>query len=101
VELLKFKAQYETHHGFDFMKGKKTTTMASEEIRGFLYDMMSVRGDRMLDIGFHNDKMSINLRLREKSFKSTRSVLPIYIKEFDDITKDILNLLETFEGAKA
>jgi len=101
LELLKLKAQYEAHYGFDFMKGKKTTAMASEEIRGFLYDTMSVRGDRMLDIGFHNDKMSINLRLWEKSFKSTRSVLPIYIKELDDITNEILDLLKTLEGAKA
>jgi hypothetical protein len=100
LELLKFKAQYETHHGFDFMKGKKTTTMGSEEIRGFLYDMMSVRGDRMLDIGFHNDKMSINLRLRENSFKSTRSLLPIYIKELDDIISEVLHLLKMLEGAK-
>jgi hypothetical protein len=100
LELLKFKAQYETHHGFDFMKGKKMTAMASEEIRGFLYDMMSVRGDRMLDIGFHNGKMSINLRFREKSFKSTRSVLPIYIREFNDIANEILDLLKTVEGAE-
>lgn len=100
-ELLKFKAQYEAHYGFDFMKGKKTTAMASEEIRGFLYDMMSVRGDRMLDIGFHNDRMSANLRFREESLKSTRSVLPIYIKELDDIIKEILDFLKKVEGAKA
>ena len=100
LELLKFKAHYEVRHGFDFIKGKTEGTMASEEIRGFLFDLLSIRGDRMLDVTFLDGKMSVNLRIRETSLQSTNTVLPKYLKEMDAIIKDILNLLQKCEKGK-
>lgn len=82
------------------IKGKTEGTMASEEIRGFLFDLLSIRGDRMLDVAFLDGKMSVNLRIRETSLQSTNTVLPKYLKEMDAIIKDILNLLQKCEKGK-
>jgi len=98
LDLLKFKAEYESQHGFDFMRGKKKITTASEEIRRYLFDILSVRGNRMLDLGFNSGKMTVNLRIRESSSKSTNELLPTYLEDLDRIVKDILVLIETSEG---
>lgn len=92
-ELMKLKIQYEAQHGYDFMQGNAEVSITSEEIQGFLFDLMTIRGDRMLDIAFRDGKTSVNLRIREKSLKSTITVLPKYLKEMNDIIKRIENLI--------
>lgn len=90
VELVRFKAEYEARHGYDFMHDQEKITMASEEIRGFLYDVLSVRGKRMLDIRFNDEVIHVSLRGRERTLRSTSSVLPEYIAELDALVSQIV-----------
>jgi len=93
IELLTFKASYENQHGFDFMQGKKKSTIASEEIQGLLFELTSIRGRRMLDIAISNEIVFVNLRIREMTMKSSASLISAYIEEMSDIIKGILDIL--------
>ena len=93
IELFKFKASYENQHGFNFMQGKEESTVASEEIQGFLFDLTSIRGRRMLDFVISNNKVFVNLRIREVTVESSASLIPAYIEEMNDILKGIFNIL--------
>lgn len=64
-EMLLYKLNYEGKWGFDAFKGNDSLTLGSEELRGRLFDYLSIRGNRMLDIGFTDEgKMAVALRRR-------------------------------------
>lgn len=96
-ELAKFKADYEVKYGFDWMNGKKQSTMSGKEIPGFLFDILTIRGVRMLDIAFDKTHMYIHLRVREESLESFSDIFPQYLDEIQSITSKLLELLKTCE----
>ncbi len=91
LALMKLKAQYEVKYGFDFMQGRNKQRMSSAEIRGFLCDLSSVRGERMLDLAFIATGLSIILRIREKSLDETKGVVGTYLTELDCLTRDLVD----------
>jgi hypothetical protein len=55
----------EVNWGFDAFMGNDSLTLGSEELQGRLFDYLSIRGDRMLDIGFTDDgEIAVVLRRR-------------------------------------
>jgi hypothetical protein len=93
MALVKFKTEYEVQHGYDFMQGRTSTRISGAEIRPLLFDILSVRGDRMLDIGFVKGLLNVNLRVREQSLSATSSVVPHYIVELDQIVEQLLAIM--------
>lgn len=95
LRLFKFKRKYESQHGVkDLMK--ETNRFSIDEIAANLYDMLSVRGTRMLDITFSDEEMKIAFRVREPSADSTNMILPAFIKELDEIERGLSEVLEPF-----
>lgn len=93
VKLAKFKMTYEVKHGYDALKGKSEQTIAGEEIQRLLFDPMSVRGCRMIDIGISKRSLSIHLRIREGSIGIAESLVPGYATEFADACEEALRRL--------
>ena len=93
--ICKFKVNYELQYGFNCFRGKKNATITSEEINGFLFDIMTYRGTRMLDVAFTNNILSVNLRIKVQSLKSTDDLLADYLKEMDNVINSILNFFKT------
>ncbi len=97
LELAKFKADYEVKFGFDCLYGKKKATISGREIPGFLFDVTSIRGSRMLDLSFDGENMNINLRIREESLESFSDLFSLYDHEFKCIVEQLAGLLEECE----
>lgn len=95
LELLKFKASHEAAHDHDLLAGKAEGVFASEELLRLLFDPMTFRGTRMIDVGFHGRKVSINLRVRERSIASADELAQVYIKDFDGVCSGVLECLTT------
>ncbi|GEM_PF-1817185 len=93
MELVTFKAQYEVQHGYDFMRGKTQAHLSGSEIQPLLFDVLTMRGGRMLDFVFANRKLNINLRIREESVDATEAVIPRYIAELQHLTDEILTIV--------
>jgi hypothetical protein len=93
MELVTFKAQYEVQHGYDFMRGKTQAHLSGSEIQPLLFDILTMRGDRMLDFVFPKGKLNINLRIREESIDATDAVIPRYIAELERLTNEILTIV--------
>jgi len=93
LEILKLKAAYEVAHGHDFLSGKKEGTFASEEFRRLLFDPLTFRGRRMIDVGFNKGKVHINLRVREGSILPADELAQGYAKDFEDICSEVLKRL--------
>ena len=92
IKILKYKAVHEAEYGFNFMGDKKETKLASEEIKGFIYDFFSFRGKRMLDISFDSKNASINYRIKIDSLESTTKIISDYILQFQELINDIVGL---------
>jgi Restriction endonuclease len=90
MELVTFKAQYEVQHGYDFMRGKTQGHLSGSEIQPLLFDVLTMRGDRMLDFVFSKGKLNINLRIREELLDATDALIPGYIAELQRLTNEIL-----------
>jgi len=93
LEILKFKASYEAEHGHDLLAGRPEGIFASEEFLRLLFDPMTFRGRRMIDVGFHGGKVFVNLRVRDGSILSADDLAQLYAPEFDRIYIEILNRL--------
>lgn len=93
MELVTFKAQYEAQHGFDFMRGKTQARLSGSEIQPLLFDVLTMRGSRMLDFVFAKEKLNINLRIREESVDATDALIPGYIAELQRLMKEILAIV--------
>ncbi len=93
VELAKFKMTYEVKHGYNALGEKSEHTITGEEIKRLLFDPMSLRGRRMIDIGISNRSLSIHLRIREGSISIAESLVAGYASEFADACEDIVRRL--------
>lgn len=94
MELVTFKAQYEVLHGYDFMHGKTQAHLSGAEIQPLLFDVLTMRGERMLDFVFAKEKLNINLRIRERSIDATDALIPGYIAELDRLTNEIVAIMK-------
>lgn len=93
MELVTFKAQYEVQHGYDFMRGKTQAHLSGSEIQPLLFDVLTMRGGRMLDFVFAKGKLNSNLRIREESVDATEALIPGYIAELQRLTNEILTIV--------
>lgn len=91
--LVSFKAEYEARYGFDLFGGKTAVTFAGEEIRALLFDPISMRGSRMLDIDLSEGMASLHLRAREGSALSAEELANRYARELDDLSREIKQCL--------
>lgn len=95
VELVKLKVDYELKYGFDFIEGKEQAIMAPEEMQRFLFDLLSIRGKRMLDLVFSNRSLTAYLRFKEDHLEKSAALLPAFLKEMNNVTHNILDVLNT------
>jgi len=93
LEILKYKSTYEAKHGHDLLAGKTKQVFAYEELGRILFDPITFRGRRMVDVGFYNGKMSINLRIRDGLILSADELARAYIKDFKGVCSEVLRRL--------
>lgn len=91
--LMALKAEYEARHGFDLLDGETAVTFAETEIPRLLFDPISLRGSRMLDIGFSGSMVSINLRARESSVLSAEELVDRYARDLDAVCQAVMQRL--------
>ena len=84
AELAKFKMSYEHRHGYNYLAKRTKATMSPAQIRSYLFDFMSARGGRMLDITATAEP-SVNLRIRVGTSESTQATVEKLIGEFDQV----------------
>jgi len=66
-------------------------TLGSEEVLGRLFDYFSIRGARMLDIGFSKDRtMTVALRRRVSTPGRASQVALEILCEMDEILNELL-----------
>lgn len=94
VELLKFKYSFENKNGFDLMQGEIEQKFSSLEIKEMLFDVLTFRGKRMMDIAIFNNPISINIRYNDGFTNSSNDIVLNYIKEFDEIFEQISTLFK-------
>jgi hypothetical protein len=93
LDLLKYKATYESRHGFDMLGDRTEATFASEELRQLLFDPLSPRGPRMLDIAVANGAVSVYLRIRDGNIAAAGDLVPQYLTELDAVCADVMSRL--------
>ena len=89
LKVLQFKWSYEHEHGYDAFHGKKQKELASEEIRGQLFDPYSHRGPKMLDVGFGDGKLTIYLRLRLSGFQTLLQSAQQAVEDAQQLAKSV------------
>ncbi len=87
LKLLQYKLGYEAEHGYEAPAGK----MSSLELDGALFDVQSLRGRRMLDLGVSAKKLSVFLRVRVSSLEATDTTYLTLMKHLDGVVADLLN----------
>jgi len=101
LELLRFKAAYESRHGHDLFGVRSEKTLATEELRLFLFDLMTLRGRRMVDIAIANRKASVHLRIRDVVVTSAKSFVPNLVGEFETVCGEVARRLSGAEVTAA
>jgi len=89
INLLKFKFAYEQEHGFDNLSGETTLKTHTSELPELLYDPLTFRGTRMLDIAIRKNPIMINIRFRDYSLQTSNELALSAIREFSDVYKKI------------
>ena len=92
MKLLEFKYTYETQNGFDNMIGTEMTTH-STELKSLLLDILTIRGVKMLDLGFSEKSITLYMRFREDNLESADVLSAKYLKEFQKVMVEIQQLL--------
>jgi hypothetical protein len=82
LELLKWKADYEVRHGYDLLQSRDAATFTAEELRGLLFDLMSIRGSRSVDVGFLEGSAWVNYRVNERSPAAASVLAPAHVADF-------------------
>jgi hypothetical protein len=90
LAVLKHKLAYEKEHGHDLLEGRDEVTIAGEELRRLLFDPMSFRGRRMLDVGFQDDRVAVHLRIRDGSTRAANEIAREYLREFEIVWAAVL-----------
>lgn len=94
--LLIFKMNYEVRWGYDAMAGEQSATIGSEELRGRLCDLLTVRGSHMLDIGITEDEnFMIFLRRRITASSKASMIASEAISELAKIEAELAALPES------
>lgn len=75
------------------MRGKTQAHLSGSEIQPLLFDVLTMRGGRMLDFVFAKGKLNINLRIREESVDASDALMPGYIAELQRLTNEILTIV--------
>lgn len=93
ANLLIFKYSYEDDHGHNNMMGETTLHTHTSELHALLFDMMSFRGKRMIDIGILTNQIWINVRFRERRNDSSDDLALQCIEEFERVYSRIVELI--------
>jgi hypothetical protein len=88
MELLKYKYTYESRNGFDNMVTDQMATH-STELKSLLLDILNIRGNKMLDLGFSKSTITLYMRFREIGLESADVLAAKYIKEFQKVMDEI------------
>lgn len=91
--LVAYKASYEARYGFDFLRGKTQGVLSSEEAGRMLFDLLSFRGTRMLDIVAIANGVSIHLRVREGTIGAASDISKALVPDFEVICSEIAERL--------
>jgi hypothetical protein len=96
VKLLTYKWEYEARWGFDALYGEDRLTLGSEEILGRLFDIQTLRGSQMLDIGM-SEKGEVLLYLRRQVTNTARAsaIASELLGELQRIQEEIDSLTES------
>jgi hypothetical protein len=98
---LQLKSGYEEKHGYDLLQGKDSMTIAGEEVHRNLADPFSLRGGRMLDIGFDEQEVLVNIRIRGEQSASGKAVAEECLREMEAIKAQISVILEVKKAVPA
>jgi hypothetical protein len=93
IDLLKLKSGYEEKHGYDLMQGKDSMTIAGEEVYRILADPFTIRGRRMLDIGFGDNELLLNVRIRGDNSSSGKDIADECLREMAAVKVQIAQVL--------
>lgn len=93
--LVAHKYKFEDDFGFKNM-GKETQMVFKEhEIKGLLFDIMTFRGKRMMDIAIlSKNKISLNIRFKEENIDSSINATNHYVTEFESAVKDLVKQID-------
>jgi len=93
IKLLELKGGYEAKHGYDFLHGKNTGTIAGEEVQRILGDLLTIRGKRMCDIGVDEKELLVNVRIISDGLASGDAIANKCLSEMVMIKQHIETLL--------
>jgi hypothetical protein len=99
--LAKLKFEYEAHRGYQFLKENEKRRIAGKELPKFLFDIFSIRGTQMLDMGGNATGFLIQLRIRETSSASAASLSGGYITDFTSAVEAIRRVLPSLGALRA
>jgi Restriction endonuclease len=101
LRLLMYKFEYEVRRGFDALMGEDHATMGSEEVLGRLFDLHTIRGDHMLDIGLSSDgEMLLYLRRRVTNTGRASLIATELLDELQGIEVELNSLTESEYGSE-
>ncbi len=90
MKLVEFKFRYDRENGFDNMRGLTEMSTHTSELRELLFDYLTIRGTKMMDIAIYKNPITLSIRYSEKKIDSSHDLTLGYIEEF----------LATFEKLK-
>ena len=61
----------------------------STELKSLLLDILNIRGNKMLDLGFSKSTITLYMRFREIGLESADVLAAKYIKEFQKVMDEI------------
>lgn len=88
-EMLVYKWGWEQKRGFDALAGQTSAQLGSEELRGRLFDIQSVRGSHMLDIGLGKEELLLFLRRIVDIPDRASSIAAEMMAELERIIEDL------------
>jgi hypothetical protein len=94
MKLLNFKFGYENEQGFDYLRGASTLKSHSSELPNMLFDLFTVRCNKMVDIAILDNPITVNWRYFPNSIDTSYNLAKQAIAEFNNLYNEIKNLLE-------
>lgn len=93
-KLLVYKFNYESKFGFVSTAGKEQVMLKEYELKGLLFNLMTFRGKRMIDIGIGNgQQLWLNIRYNDNRADDSTTLADTYCKEFRRTEREILKIL--------
>jgi hypothetical protein len=91
--LLLMKARYEEQHGYDLLQGKDSVTIAGEELRRILGDLLTIRASRMLDLVFDDSELLVSIRVISDELASGEATAGECVREMALLKRQIEEVL--------